>query len=79
MATGGLAKMAQSGKALFGINSTKHQKVVIFADGMPVRLGDEVVDAVGASGGTVEQDQKVVETAVAAFKDKDAPRSAKRA
>jgi uncharacterized protein GlcG (DUF336 family) len=67
MATEDLAKMAQSGKPLFGINSTNHEKVVIFAGGMPVKLGGTVVGAVGASGGTVEQDQKVVEAAVAAF------------
>jgi uncharacterized protein GlcG (DUF336 family) len=67
MATEDLAKMAQSGKPLFGINSTNHERVVIFAGGMPVKMGDRVVGAVGASGGTVEQDQKVVEAAVAAF------------
>jgi uncharacterized protein GlcG (DUF336 family) len=66
MATEDLAKMAQSGKPLFGINSTNHEKVVIFAGGMPVKLGGTVVGAVGASGGTVDQDQKVVEAAVAA-------------
>jgi uncharacterized protein GlcG (DUF336 family) len=68
MATEDLAKMAQSGKPLFGINSTNHEKIVIFAGGMPVKVGETVVGAVGASGGTVDQDQKVVEAAVAAFK-----------
>jgi uncharacterized protein GlcG (DUF336 family) len=67
MATEDLAKMAQSGKPLFGINSTNHDRVVIFAGGMPVKRGDVVVGAVGASGGTVDQDQKVVEAAVAAL------------
>jgi uncharacterized protein GlcG (DUF336 family) len=67
MATQDLAKMAQSGKPLFGINSTNHDRVVIFAGGMPVKAAGEVVGAVGASGGTVEQDQQVVEAAVAAF------------
>jgi uncharacterized protein GlcG (DUF336 family) len=66
-ATEDLAKMAQSGKPLFGTNSTNHEKGVIFAGGMPVKLGGAVVGAVGASGGTVDQDQKVVEAAVAAF------------
>jgi uncharacterized protein GlcG (DUF336 family) len=69
MSTQDLAKMAQSGKPLFGINSTNHEKVVIFAGGMPVKIGDQVIGAVGASGGTVDQDEKVVETAVAAFDD----------
>lgn len=70
MATEDLAKMAQSGKPLFGINSTNHEKVVIFAGGMPVKSGDEVLGAVGASGGTVDQDQKVVEAAVESFEEK---------
>jgi uncharacterized protein GlcG (DUF336 family) len=67
MATEDLAKMAQSGKPLFGINSTNHDKVVIFAGGMPVRSNGAVVGAVGASGGTVDQDQKVAEAALAGF------------
>jgi uncharacterized protein GlcG (DUF336 family) len=67
MATQDLAKMAQSGKPLFGINSTNHERVVIFAGGMPVKDGDAVIGAVGASGGTVEQDQQVVEAALAGF------------
>jgi uncharacterized protein GlcG (DUF336 family) len=67
MATEDLAKMAQSGKPLFGINSTNHERIVIFAGGMPVKVGERVIGAVGASGGTVDQDQQVVEAAVAAF------------
>jgi uncharacterized protein GlcG (DUF336 family) len=67
MATQDLAKMAQSGKPLFGINSTNHERVVIFAGGMPLQEGDAVVGAVGASGGTVEQDQQVAEAAVAGY------------
>jgi len=68
MSTQDLATMAQSGKPLFGINSTNHEKIVIFAGGMPVKVGDTVVGAVGASGGTVEQDQEVVAAAVAGFR-----------
>jgi uncharacterized protein GlcG (DUF336 family) len=68
MPTGELAKMAQSGKPLFGINSTNHEKVVIFAGGSPIKIDDVVIGALGASGGTVEQDQKVADAAVEAFK-----------
>ncbi len=68
MATQDLGKMAQAGKPLFGINSTNHDLVVIFAGGMPVKRGDTVIGAVGASGGTVDQDEKVVEAAVEAFR-----------
>ncbi|HEY0747720.1 MAG TPA: heme-binding protein [Steroidobacteraceae bacterium] len=67
MATEDLAKMAQSGKPLFGIQNTNHEKVVIFGGGAPVKVGDTVVGAVGASGGTVDQDLKVAQAAVSAF------------
>jgi uncharacterized protein GlcG (DUF336 family) len=68
MATEDLAKMAQSGKPLFGIQNTNHEKVVIFGGGAPVKEGDVVIGAVGASGGTVDQDLKVVEAAVSSYR-----------
>jgi uncharacterized protein GlcG (DUF336 family) len=67
MPTDKLAKMAQSGKPLFGIDSTNHEKVVIFGGGLPLKMGDTVVGGLGASGGTVDQDLAVAEAAVAAF------------
>jgi uncharacterized protein GlcG (DUF336 family) len=67
MPTEDLAKMAQSGKPLFGINSTNHERVVIFAGGLPVKVGGVVVGAIGASGGTVKQDEEVVEAALGGF------------
>jgi uncharacterized protein GlcG (DUF336 family) len=67
MATEDLATMAQAGKPLFGINSTNHDKVVIFAGGIPIKVDDVVIGAVGASGGTVDQDQKVAEAAINGF------------
>jgi uncharacterized protein GlcG (DUF336 family) len=68
MATEDLAKMAQSGKPLFGIQNTNHEKVVIFGGGAPVKDGDTVIGAVGASGGTVDQDLKVAEAAVSSYR-----------
>jgi uncharacterized protein GlcG (DUF336 family) len=76
MPTQELGKMAQSGKPLFGINSTNHDKVVIFAGGMPVKENDAVLGAVGASGGTVDQDQKVVEAALEGLNEADAEEEA---
>ncbi len=67
MSTEALGKMAQSGKPLFGIDSTNHDKVVIFGGGAPIKSGDTVIGAVGASGGTVDQDIDVVEAAAAVF------------
>jgi uncharacterized protein GlcG (DUF336 family) len=76
MATEELAKMAQSGKPLFAINSTNQEKVVIFAGGMPAKMGDVVV---GASGGAADQDQKVAEAALAALKSERGHRSSSHA
>ena len=67
MTTEDLSAMAQSGKPLFGIDSTNHDRIVIFGGGAPIKDGDTVIGAVGASGGTVSQDVEVVEAAVAAF------------
>ena len=67
MPTEKLSKMAQSGKPLFGIDSTNNDKVVIFGGGLPLKIGDTVVGALGASGGTVDQDLEVAEAAAAAF------------
>ena len=50
MSTEDLSKLAQSGKPLFGINSTNHEKVVIFGGGVPIKVGDAVIGGVGASG-----------------------------
>ena len=70
MATEDLAQMAQSGKPLFGIDSTNHDRVVIFGGGAPVKVADVLVGAVGASGGTVDQDVKVLKAALAGFAEK---------
>jgi uncharacterized protein GlcG (DUF336 family) len=67
MSTEDLSSMAQSGKPLFGIQNTNHEKVVIFGGGAPVRDGETVIGAVGASGGTVDQDLKVAKAAVASY------------
>ncbi len=61
-----LAKMAQSGRPLFGIDSTNRDKVVIFGGGVPIMSGKTVIGAVGASGGTVDEDIKVAEAAAKA-------------
>jgi uncharacterized protein GlcG (DUF336 family) len=67
VATEDLYEMSQPGGSLYGITASNYGQVIVFAGGIPVRAGDEVVGAVGVSGGTVEQDQQVAEAAAAAF------------
>ena len=68
MTTEDVSGATQSGQSLFGLNTTNQGKVVIFGGGAPLKVGGTVVGAVGASGGSVENDIKVVNAAVAGFK-----------
>lgn len=67
IATKDLAAMAQPGKPFFGIHVSNRERIMIFAGGIPLRHGDQIVGAVGVSGGTGEQDQTVAEAAAAAL------------
>ena len=62
-----LAELSQSGDQFFGINASNDGKVMIFAGGVPLKRGSEVVGAVGVSGGLGKQDQAVAEAGAAAF------------
>jgi uncharacterized protein GlcG (DUF336 family) len=66
-ATSDLARLAQSGMPLFGIQGSNAGKVVIFGGGVPIVLNGNIVGAVGTSAGTVEQDIAVAEAALAAL------------
>ncbi len=62
-----LAELSQSGDQFFGIHVSNHGKVMIFAGGIPLKKGGEVVGAVGVSGGMGKQDQAVAEAGAKAF------------
>src|SRR3984885_12198694 len=61
-----LGQNSQPGDQFFGINSSNHNRVMIFAGGVPLKVGGEIVGAVGVSGGSGAQDQQVAEAAAAA-------------
>lgn len=67
MTTSKLATLAQSGRPLFGIQESNYGRVVIFGGGVPIVSGEEILGAVGASAGTVEQDIEVAQAAVGAL------------
>lgn len=67
MSTQELAPLCQPGQPLFGIQASNQGRLIVFAGGIPLKAGDEVVGAIGVSGGTVEQDHEVAEAGVAAF------------
>jgi uncharacterized protein GlcG (DUF336 family) len=67
MPTEELACITQSGQSGFGLNTTNNSRVVIFGGGIPLKIGNVVIGAVGASGGSVEQDVVVARAAVEGF------------
>jgi uncharacterized protein GlcG (DUF336 family) len=62
-----LAENSQSGDQFFGIHVSNNCRVMIFAGGIPLKRGGEVVGAIGVSGGLGKQDQAVAEAGVEAF------------
>ena len=64
MPTDALAQLTQSGQQGFGLNTTNDCRVVIFGGGIPISVNGAVIGAVGASGGSVEQDISVARAAV---------------
>lgn len=62
-----LAEFSQSGDQFFGIHASNRGRVMIFAGGIPLKRGDQVVGAIGVSGGTGKQDHSVAEAGADAF------------
>ena len=67
IATKDLAEHSQSGGQFFGIHASNQGRIMIFAGGVPLTRDEEVVGAIGVSGGSGEQDHAVAVAGVAAF------------
>jgi uncharacterized protein GlcG (DUF336 family) len=67
ISTKDLGKNSQSGDQFFGIHASNHGRVMIFAGGIPLKRGNQVVGAIGVSGGSGEQDHAVAEAGANAF------------
>ncbi len=65
--TKALAELSQSGDQFFGIHASNRGRVMIFAGGVPLKRGGQVVGAIGVSGGLGKQDQAVAEAGADAF------------
>ncbi len=62
-----LAELSQSGDQFFGIHVSNRGRVMIFAGGIPLKRGGQVVGAIGVSGGMGKQDQAVAEAGAETF------------
>jgi uncharacterized protein GlcG (DUF336 family) len=56
-----LGKLSQPGDDFYGVNASNNGRVMIFAGGIPLKRENEVVGAIGVSGGIGKQDQSVAE------------------
>ena len=67
LATIDLADNAQPGQQFYGIHASNGGKIMIFAGGIPLKRGGDVIGAIGVSGGSKPQDQSVAEAGAAAI------------
>lgn len=67
LSTEEIAGFTQSGQSGFGVNTTNGSRVVIFGGGIPIKVDGVVIGAVGASGGSVEDDIAVARAVLAGF------------
>jgi uncharacterized protein GlcG (DUF336 family) len=67
MPTKALVPLVQPGQPLYGIEASNDGNLIVFAGGIPLEAGGEIIGAIGVSGGSVEQDHEVAEAGVAAL------------
>jgi uncharacterized protein GlcG (DUF336 family) len=69
MPTHELAEASEPGNSLYGIDTRDEGRMVVFGGGYPLLKDDEVVGAIGVSGGAVSQDRDVAEAGVEKWND----------
>ena len=62
-----LTDLVQPGAPLFGFADAMGGRFVSFAGGVPLVRDEEVIGAIGISGGSVDQDQAIADTGAAAL------------
>jgi uncharacterized protein GlcG (DUF336 family) len=67
MPTRDLAPLVQPGAEFYGYDSIGRGRTIVFAGGLPIEIGGVLVGGVGVSGGSVDQDQEIVDAALAAL------------
>jgi uncharacterized protein GlcG (DUF336 family) len=67
MPTRDLAPLVQPGAEFYGYDSIGRGRTIVFAGGLPVEMAGVLAGGVGVSGGSVEQDQEIVDAALAAL------------
>ena len=65
--TNEIADVVLPGQSLYGLQLTNNQRIVPFGGGYPIVVDNQVIGAVGVSGGTVEEDMAIASEALEVF------------
>lgn len=60
-----IGELSQPGAMLYGLQNAS--RMIIFGGGIPLKIGDEIVGAIGVSGGSVAEDMQCAEAGMAAW------------
>lgn len=67
MSTDAVGEAAQPGESLYGIETTNAGRIVTFGGGFPIETEEDIVGAIGVSGGSPEEDMTVARAGLDAF------------
>lgn len=62
--TNELSEIVLPGQSLYGLNLTNNSRIITFGGGFPIVIDENIVGAVGVSGGTVEEDIEIAKAAL---------------
>lgn len=69
MPTHELEEVTKPDGPLYGLQTTDHEKIVIFGGGFPLERDGEIVATIGSSGGQVDEDMEVARAGVERFEE----------
>lgn len=64
-----LADVTTPGESLYGLQTTDHERIVIFGGGFPLERDGQIVGTIGSSGGEVDEDMEVAQAGIARFEE----------
>lgn len=69
MSTLEFGKLAQPGGTFYGVEAIEGGNMVIFGGGIPIKIGETLIGALGVSGGTGEEDHALAECALSKWQN----------
>lgn len=54
---------------LYGLNTTNDGRIVVFGGGLPLKMNEKIIGAIGVSGSSVDNDTQVAKAGLKAFEE----------